>query len=578
MSREFSKGIFKFMSFKQTPNAPWKKYYKSEEMNFKVPDISIYNYFEKKASSYGDLNAIDYCGRKIKYSELLEKVDRCAKSFYFNGIRAGDVVTLIMSNTPEAVISFLALNKIGAISNMLHHLSSENEIKKTIISTNSKMLLIIDYVYEKVKKILKATNLLKVIVVKTNNAMPLVANLEYNISHLFDYNLPKNSNFYVYWNDFFYSSNDINVSDYKRNTKKNTPAVMIHSGGSTGVPKAIMISNGNFVTFSIQSGIIYKEIEIGDKNLAMMPIFHGFGLATNVYFPLTMGMEVILIPRFQASKFEKILNDYKPEFVMAVPTIYEEMLKIDNNNLDMSNLKYALSGGDILKKSLEDRINDFFLAHNSKVKISCGFGMSEALTGVVCETNEVNRDGTVGIPLPGCYVGIFSSDDQELPYDQDGEICISGPNVMLGYYNNIKETNLALHVHDDGNIWLHSGDIGSMDKDGFITYKGRIKRMIVTSGYNVYPSQIEELLETHPAIMLCNVVGVPDSRKGEVIKAYIVLNKGFLPFPALIKNFKKLCEKNLPKYAHPSDYEFRKSLPRTIVGKIDFKALQDENR
>ena len=241
-------------------------------------------------------------------------------------------------------------------------------------------------------------------------------------------------------------------------------------------------------------------------------------------------------------------------------------------------MKYALSGGDILKKSLEDRINDFFLAHNSKVKISCGFGMSEALTGVVCETNEVNRDGTVGIPLPGCYVGIFSSDDQELPYDQDGEICISGPNVMLGYYNNIKETNLALHVHDDGNIWLHSGDIGSMDKDGFITYKGRIKRMIVTSGYNVYPSQIEELLETHPAIMLCNVVGVPDSRKGEIIKAYIVLNKGFLQFPALIKDFKKLCEKNLPKYAHPSDYEFRKSLPRTIVGKIDFKALQDENR
>ena len=353
---------------------------------------------------------------------------------------------------------------------------------------------------------------------------------------------------------------------------------MIHSGGSTGIPKAIIISNGNFITFSIQSSIIYKEIEIGDKNLAMMPIFHGFGLATNVYFPLTMGMEVILIPRFQSSKFEKLLNDYKPEFIMAVPTIYEEMLKIDNNNLDMSNLKYALSGGDILKKSLEDRVNDFFLAHNSKIKISCGFGMSEALTGVVCETNEINRDGTVGIPLPGCYVGIFSSDDKELPYDQDGEICISGPNVMLGYYNNVKETNLALHIHDDGNIWLHSGDIGAMDKDGFITYKGRIKRMIVTSGYNVYPSQIEELLETHPAIMLCNVVGVPDAKKGEVIKAYIVLNKGFLPFPALIKDFKKLCEKNLPRYAHPFEYEFRKSLPRTIVGKIDFKALQDENK
>lgn len=189
-----------------------------------------------------------------------------------------------------------------------------------------------------------------------------------------------------------------------------------------------------------------------------------------------------------------------------------------------------------------------------------------------------SRPGTVGIPWPGTYVKITKpGTDEEVPIGTDGEICISGPTVMLGYYNNEKETNEALHIHKDGNVWLHSGDIGFMDKDGFITYKQRLKRMIVTSGYNVYPSQIEEILETHPAVVDSSVIGVPHPYKVEVGKAYIALKQGYKDTPKLREELLTLCQKNLATYAIPVYFEFRKSLPKTMIGKVDFRKLQQEN-
>ncbi len=569
--------LFRFFGFKKKPNAPWSKYYNKKDLDFNIPDVSIYQHFLNNMKKYPKNKALDYFGTKITYEDLSHKIDECASSFLNYGIRKNDVVTICMPNTPEGVIAFFALNKIGAISNMIHPLSSENEIKNMLIDTGSVMMILIDMDYAKVKNIIDTTEVYKVVIVRPSNSMPFLMKTAYDISVGLKTELPKRNTKYIYWKDFIKSASNYKNS-YHYVGKKNTPAVMLHSGGSTGNPKAIVLSNGNFVTLVEQSRIVFDELEVGDKCLSIMPIFHGFGLGVCVYTPLCLGAECILIPQFKANEFDKILNKHKPEFVIGVPTLFEAMLKSERaDNMKLNYLKYVISGGDTLSLSLEKKINTFLHDHGATTRIIQGYGMSECLAAVALGFKNILEYGSVGIPFPGCYIGIFSPEDEEVPYGKEGEICISGPNVMLGYYNNEKETNAALHIHKDGNVWLHSGDLGIMNKNGFIKYTSRLKRLIICSGYNVYPIQIETLLESHPAVMQCTVVGIPHPYKQEVPKAFIVLNKGFSKNEKLIEELKDLCNKNLPKYAKVQEYEFRKSLPRTMVGKVDFRKLQQEN-
>ena len=248
------------------------------------------------------------------------------------------------------------------------------------------------------------------------------------------------------------------------------------------------------------------------------------------------------------------------------------------DKVNLSTLKYVIAGGDTLNKARVTKINNFLHVHGANTNMMQGYGLTEAVAAVAVDLKYASKPGTIGIPWPGTYIKIVKPNtDEEVPYDTDGEICICGPTVMLGYYNNEKETNDALHIHKDGNIWLHTGDIGSMDKKGYITYKQRIKRMIVSSGYNVYPSQIEEVLEQHEAVLDSTVIGIPHPYKIEVPKAYIVLKNGYKNTTQIEKELKELCQKNLAKYSIPKEYEFRKSLPKTIVGKVDFRKLQQEN-
>ena len=569
--------FFRFLGFKKKPKAPWKKYYPDKAMDISIPDISLYQCFHNNLKKYKEKNAIDYYGTKITYEDLDNKVNDCAKAFLYYGIRNNDVVTICMPNTPEGVIAFLALNKIGAISNMIHPLASENEIKNMLIETGSVMLVLIDINYTKIKNIISETSIYKTIIVRASNSMPLWMKVIYNISTIRKTELPKKDNKYITW-DHFIKTSEYYHKQYNYVGKKNTPAVMLHSGGSTGTPKTVVLSNGNFVTLVEQSKIVFDELRVGDKCLAIMPIFHGFGLGVCTYTPLCLGAEAILIPQFKADEFHKIIDKHKPEFVIGVPTLFEALLKNEKSeHLKLSYLKYVISGGDTLSLTLEKRINTYLKDHGANTRIVQGYGMSESLAAVCLGFKNIEEYGSIGVPFPGCYIAMFNSDDEEVPYGEEGEICVSGPNVMLGYYNNIKETNAALHIHKDGNIWLHSGDLGVMNKNGFIKYTGRLKRLIITSGYNVYPTQIEELLETHKAVLKCTVIGIPHPYKQNVPKAYIVLNKGYHNQKKLIEEFNQLAAKNLPKYAKIYEYEFRKSLPKTLVGKVDFRRLQQEN-
>lgn len=571
--------FFHFLGIKKSPKAPWGKFYQKKHMNIIVPNMNIYEYLVTHCDRYIDNTAIEYFGNKLSYRDFIIQIDRCARAFKSQGIRKGDVVSIISANVPEAMISFYALNKIGAVCNMLHPLLSENEIKDVLNRYSTVMVVALDITYSKLENIIDDTNVYKTIVLSAKDSMNLLTKIGYEITQGFKVKKPHRSEKYMYWNDFIRLGDNYS-SDIKPKTGKDFPAAILQSGGSTGTPKGIVLSNGNFNSATIQAKIALPDLDSNDVILGIMPIFHGFGLEVSINDAFNVGAKVVLIPTFKASEFHKLIIKYNPSVLVGVPTLFEAMTNnAKMKNVDLSNLKYVIAGGDSFNKAKVEKINEFLHSHGAKTNFTQGFGMTEAVAAVSFDLKYASRPGSVGIPWPGTYVKIVEPGTiNEVPYGTEGEICISGPTVMLGYYNNEKETNDALRIHKDGNIWLHSGDIGVMDKDGFITYKQRLKRMIISSGYNVYPSQIEEVLEKHPAVLNSSVIGVPHPYKVEVAKAYIVLNKGYIDTPALRKELLELCKKNLAVYSIPKEWEFRKSLPKTIVGKVDFRKLQEENK
>ena len=554
---------------------PWAKYYKKEDLKLKVPDISMYEALKEVVLKYESRTAINYFGKKLSYREFLNLIDKAALAFRSQGVRRGDIVTICMPNTPEAMIAFYAINKIGAISNMIHPLSGEVEIKEYLTSTNSVMLVMIDVCYDKVKNIIKDTSVYKTIVVSARDSMPFFTGLGYQISQGFKIKRPTKSEAYLYWNDFLKKASGYNnLLDIK--ISRDDPAVILHSGGTTGKPKGIILSNGNFNALTEQAKIVFNDVEVGDRVLGIMPIFHGFGLGVSTIGPFILGCELIMVPQFNAKKFDKLLEKYKPNVIFGVPTLYEALAGTKNDYLDLSGLKYAISGGDSLSRNLIKRVNDYLSSHNAKIKISQGYGMTESLAAVALSYGEAYREDSIGIPFPGNYIKIVTPETQEeVPYGEDGEICISGPTVMLGYLDNEKETNEMLQIHKDGMIWLHTGDIGMMDSNGILYYKQRLKRLIISSGYNIYPSHIEEVIEGHPSVLKCSVIGIPHPYKVEVPKAFIVLKNDYNPL-TVKASIKEYCKKNLASYAIPKEFEFRKSLPKTLIGKVDFKKLREE--
>ena len=554
---------------------PWAKYYKKEDLKLKVPDISMYEALKEGVLKYESRTAINYFGKKLSYREFLNLIDKAALAFRSQGVRRGDIVTICMPNTPEAMIAFYAINKIGAISNMIHPLSGEVEIKEYLTSTNSVMLVMIDVCYDKVKNIIKDTSVYKTIVVSARDSMPFFTGLGYQISQGFKIKGPTKSEAYLYCNDFLKKASGYNnLLDIK--ISRDDPAVILHSGGTTGKPKGIILSNGNFNALTEQAKIVFNDVEVGDRVLGIMPIFHGFGLGVSTIGPFILGCELIMVPQFNAKKFDKLLEKYKPNVIFGVPTLYEALAGTKNDCLDLSGLKYAISGGDSLSRNLIKRVNDYLSSHNAKIKISQGYGMTESLAAVALSYGEAYREDSIGIPFPGNYIKIVTPETQEeVPYGEDGEICISGPTVMLGYLDNEKETNEMLQIHKDGMIWLHTGDIGMMDSNGILYYKQRLKRLIISSGYNIYPSHIEEVIEGHPSVLKCSVIGIPHPYKVEVPKAFIVLKNDYNPL-TVKASIKEYCKKNLASYAIPKEFEFRKSLPKTLIGKVDFKKLREE--
>lgn len=568
--------IFDLFRIKKKIPTPWSKYYKENELNFEIPNISMYDQVKISTYRYPKYKALEYMGKNITYKDLLNKIDKMAICFSKYGIKKGDIITICLPNVPEALIALYALNKIGAIANMIHPLSAEEEIRISVESTKARILIIMDMFYYKIESFIKNTCVEKVIIVNATDSLNIFMKLGFKIINNGKYKKIPKDDFYIRFPKFNQIYYDKSIALTKR-YGKDTPAVILHSGGTSGKPKNVVIQNRAFILGSKQEKICLKKLRPGDCCLAIMPNFHGFGLSVCMHTPLTLGCYSILVPKFDAKKFDILFKKTKPTCVLGVPTLFEALISNHNvKNLDLSNMKYVVSGGDMLSSSLENRINEYLHNHGSNAHITQGYGLSEALAAVTLAYDDVNKSGSIGIPLPSNHVKIIDPATRKtLKPGKVGEIVIHSKALMMGYLNDEAETNTALQIHDDGHIWLHTGDLGYMDKDGFIFYKGRQKRMIITSGYNVYPSHVEEVIENHPDVLQCTVVGVPHPYKQEVGKAFIVLKEG--KHSILVKNdIKAYCKKHLAHYMVPATFVYRKQLPKTKLGKVDFKKLQSD--
>lgn len=551
----------------------WDKYYTKEEKNYKFPDISMYDLLKKNNYNREKKIAINYFDNKMTFATFFNEIEKVAKAFSSIGVKEEDVVTLIMPNTPECVIAVLALNKIGAIANMVHPLSAEEEIKFFINDTNSKVILTIDICAEKIMNIIEQTEVYKVIITSASDSMPFLIGLGYEILEGWKIPRPKSDGFYMSYKEFIRNGFNTVQQEIKK-YGKDQRAVIMHSGGTTGTPKSIVLTNGNFTSLALQIGMKFRfESEIV---LGILPTFHAFGLGVTIYGPLAMGFEVVLIPKFNIKEFPKMLSKYKPTIIPGVPTLFEAMLKAKKmNKNNISQIKFLISGGDDLSDALADDIVSFLRKNGSFGKLEKGYGLTESCAAVIATLDVEDKHSNIGIPFPGndvCFVKPNTIEEVEI--GEEGEICISGPTIMEGYLNNEEENKTTLQLHDDGKIWLHTGDLGKVDENGIIHYIQRLKRMIISSGFNVYPSQIEKVLKTDSRIDNCVVVGQPHPYKVEVPVAYIVLKKDVKKDSKLKKDLKALCIKNLARHSIPSKFEFKDELPKTLIGKIDFKSLQ----
>ena len=439
------------------------------------------------------------------------------------------------------------------------------------------MLLILK-LFDKMKDVIEQTLVYKTILVSPKLSMPLGLTIGYTITRELKTKKPsRRDKDYMTWKEFMLKGVTYS-KDFKADVKKDDVALILHSGGTTGTPKGIMISNYSFNALAQQSAVNVIDVRPKDKIVTILPIFHGFGLGVCVHTPLCLKVETILMPEYDANRFYKIWKNDRPNVILGVPTLWEGMMSNKRfDDVDMSQLKYIVSGGDYLSIPAETKINEFLHKHGAHVNIAKGYGMTESVAATAYTFPGTNEPGSIGIPMVGNTYKICDPETgEELEIGQEGEICVNGPTLMTGYLNNQKETNNILRKHKDGKLWLHTGDIGYIASNGIVFYTQRLKRMIIVSGFNVYPSMIEEVLESHEAVKKACVIGIPHPYKMNVPKAFLILNEGYHNNAKLKKELKELCKEKLAVFSVPKEFEVRTEFPKTLYSKVDYKQLEKE--
>ncbi len=532
---------------------------------------------EKIAEKYPKLTAYNFLGTNTKYPDLVKEIRACAAALKACGVRPGEKVTICLPNMPMAIAMFYGVNMIGAIANMIHPLSAEGEIEFYLNDSESVAAITVDMFYQKFENIRRNTPKLKTMIVcSIKDGLNPLMKVGYQLTKGRKIApLPKDGS-YLTWKEFLAKGKG--MTDVRVSRAANDPAVILYSGGTTGVTKGILLSNLNFNALGAQIIATNPMFAPGDKMLAIMPMFHGFGLGVSIHSMLVNGGQCILVPQFTPKTYAELLRKHHPNFIAGVPTLYEALLRIDGlEKLDLSCLKGVFSGGDSLSVELKKRFDAFLHDHGAKISVREGYGTTECVTASCLTPIDEFREGSIGIPFPDTYYKIVKvGTEEEVPYGTEGEICLAGPTVMLKYVNHPEETANTRRVHADGMTWIHTGDLGMMDSDGFVYFRQRIKRMIITSGYNVYPSQIENILDAHEYVHMSCVIGVKDPYKMQKVKAFVMLKPGIEPSDAIKKELLDYCRTKIARYAMPYDIEFRAELPKTLVGKVAYRVLEQE--
>ena len=562
----------------QNVKTPWMPFMNGIPAQLDYFEGSMCEAVENIAEKYPNVIAYDFMGSHTNYRRCVEEIHACARALRAAGVKENDRVTIAMPNAPQAVSMFYAVNMVGAIANMIHPLSAEGEIEFYLNDSKSVAALTLDQFYGKFANIRQNTPALKTLIVASiKDALNPVMKLGYALTE--GKKVPKlpEDGSYITWKQFIANGKSF-TGDPRVNRVGAQPAVILYSGGTTGVTKGILLSNLNFNALGAQIIATNPIYSIGDKMLAIMPMFHGFGLGVSIHSMLVNGGRCVLVPRFTPQTYAELLRKHKPNFIAGVPTLYEALLRLDGlDDLDLSCLKGMFSGGDSLPVELKKRIDAFLKDHKATIEVREGYGTTECVTASCLTPSGLAREGSIGIPFPDTYYKIVMPGTEiEVPYGQEGEICLAGPTVMMEYVNHPKETADTLRKHADGLTWVHTGDLGVMDKDGYIYFRQRIKRMIVTSGYNVYPSQIEGILDKNECVHMSCVIGVKDPYKMQKVKAFIVLKPGYEPSDETREKIMDYCRKHIAKYALPYEIEFRDELPKTLVGKVAYRILEEE--
>ncbi len=558
---------------------PWLARYGKVPQWIDYPEETMYGMVRRTAEKYPDKIAYDYMNDKVRYRDFLRHIDHVAKCLVKAGVTPDDKVLICMPNCPQAVVILYATNKIGAIATMIHPLSAKGEISFYVENSECSIAITLDMFYANFPEIKDGMKLQKIIV--SSVADELSAFKAFMYKHVLDGRKdPKvdpNNRGVVFWKDFIKAD----VRDMPEPVSPKTcydGAVILYTGGTTGRSKGALLSSMSFNSTALGMTALSEIYGLGEQMAAVMPIFHGFGLCACVHLPFCIGITCVLVPRFTPDSYSKLIVKKKINFIAGVPTLYEHMIRSKwLQNADLSFLRGVFCGGDTLAIEAKERMDKFLRDRGCPTFVRQGFGCTECLTATSITPANEDRPGTVGVPMPNVYYKItVPGEDTRMPYNEDGEICISAPAVMNCYNNEPEETAEVLKVSpEDGLTWLHTGDVGYMDPDGFVYFKQRIKRMIITSGYNVYPSQIENVLDRSDLVVESCVIGVPDPLRGSKVKAYVVLAPEVPKGPETLAKLRSYCRTEIARYALPREYEFVDSLPRTKVAKIDYRKLEE---
>ncbi len=555
---------------------PWLKHYGNVPHEINIPELSMYESVALAVADFYDKIAYDFMGSKVTYIEFKKQIDQCADALAALGVQKGDRVTISMPTSPPGIICFYAVNKLGAVASMIHPLSTESEIEFYLKVSKSRFALTMDMWLDTFTPAAKRGGLEKLLICKMQDYLPAhLAKLYWLKAGRKNPKIPKNDPLIVDWKKFVMKGKHPRA--LRAEVNPHDLAVILYSGGTTGTPKGIMLSNYNFVSEGLMCAQwVGMNPEVSDV-LAMLPIFHGFGLGVCVNTALSNGGKSILVPMFEADMAAKMIKK-KPNFIIGVPTLYEALSQNDKfQKSDLSSLFACFSGADTLPRSTKERFENIVEKQGGKdVRLLEGYGLTEAVTAIMAMPVGEYREGSIGIPFPNMQAKIVKQGTTEdVPCGEEGEICLYGPAVMMGYLDQPEETADVLKMHGDGKIWLHTGDIATMDEDGFFYFKLREKRMIKSSGMNVYPAQVEDQLYKHDAVSECCVIGVPDKQQVEKVKAFVVLKDPSLAGDAMAKELIDHCRRDLIKWSCPREVEFIDEVPKTKVGKIAFSELEE---